>query len=88
MSRVRDGGADGYRRRYIRRADHLQHGHVPNKDLGAHRSNEAYCVDCGNRITVGRSVTGRIVEYGHRQGNKLRCPHRPATVDTKREASR
>lgn len=48
---------------------------------------EAYCIDCGCRVTVGKSGT----EYGHaryprtNRPGKTRCPHRPASVDPDRD---
>lgn len=47
------------------------------------RPNEAYCLSCGRRVTIGSS-TG--TEYGHRRFGDAergdeRCEHRPEAVD-------
>lgn len=74
--------------RYIIGSDHLRRHGVPNKDIGVHQTNEAYCVECNCRITVGRKPSGATVEYGHRAGDEKRCSHRPDCVDPGKGGSR
>lgn len=87
-SAAADGHEDEYKRgEYIANKDHLQRSGLENKDLGVNKASEAYCKDCGNRITVGSegdSDRDGFVEYGHQAGDKLRCSHRPTVVESPR----
>ena len=75
------GSRDDERARYVREHGHLTTRQPAGKTITATATGEAFCRDCGNRVTVGRR-NGALVEFGHVQsGGWGRCPHRPDGVD-------
>lgn len=62
--------------RHITAAGHLTGAKPAGKIMECDRDSEAFCLDCGNRVTVGRK-DGVQTEFGHDPA----CPHRPAGVD-------